>query len=159
MKLRPCSCDRQRSRLARQILRMLVACFGSGRRRPTDCRSAAATARESVARLEHPRRGWRRLQRSSWAAVQDARRFFGAGFAGSAEMTERRRSFTDSEDLNTDATSGSSTTTTESCAIRVAKRLGLASEYSRRYSALISALALPDALLMISTLVRCCLPR
>ena len=34
----------------------------------TFCRSAAATARERVAHLEHRRRGCRRLQRPSWAA-------------------------------------------------------------------------------------------
>ena len=43
---------------------------------------------------------------------------------GSAVITDRSKEFTDSGDRNTEATSGSSTTATVPCFIRVAKRFG-----------------------------------
>ena len=45
---------------------------------------------------------------------------------GMAEITERRRAFTESALLNTEATSGSKITATEPLAIRVANLLGRA---------------------------------
>ena len=61
---------------------------------------------------------------------------------GSAAMTERSRSLTDSAVLNTAATSGSRTTVTVSLPIRAANRFGRACVYSNRYSGRISRTSL-----------------
>src|SRR6266567_2646067 len=63
-------------------------------------------------------------------------------FVVRAEITERSRAFTVSEDRKTDATSGSSTTATDPACIAPAKRFVRDRRYSNRYSRLVTFLAL-----------------
>ena len=56
-------------------------------------------------------------------------------------MTDRSNELTDSDDLNTDATSGSRTTATVRPFIKAAKPFGRVLRYSKRYSGRISARA------------------
>src|SRR5216684_4424729 len=106
------------------------------------------------------RSGSRRSSEAGEASRQTAfllARVLDRVFVGRAEITERSRAFTVSEDRKTDATSGSSTTATDPACIAPAKRFVRDRRYSNRYSRLRSSaearlILADDVLFIISAL-------